>query len=110
MAEAFSGGENHGYRTFRSNAQAVAACAVVSAALGTVAPPTGQLPAAVHCVHCDVLHGLTVYTWNDALPACPSVKCLFSVETWPPKIERGGDPAWGHLPQHPRALPDTFLP
>ena len=66
MAEAFFGGENHGYLTLRSNAQAVAACAMVSAALGTVAPPPGQLPAAIHCVHCDVLRGLTVYTRNDA--------------------------------------------
>ena len=44
MAEAFSGGASHGYLTFRSNAQAVAACDVVSVALGTVAPPPGQLP------------------------------------------------------------------
>ena len=41
VAEAFSGGAKHGYLTFRSNAQAVAACAVVSAALGTVAPQPG---------------------------------------------------------------------
>ena len=66
VAEAFFGGENHGYLTFRSNAQVVAACAVVSAALGTVAPPPGQLPAVVHCVHYDVLCGLKVHTRNDA--------------------------------------------
>ena len=67
VAEAFSGGENNRYLTFRSNAQAVAACAVVSVALGTVAPPPRHLPAAAHCVQYDVLRGLMVYTWNDAL-------------------------------------------
>ena len=66
MVEAFFGGENHGYLTFRSNAQAVAARTVNSATLGTVAPPPGRLPAAVHCVHYDVMCGLTVYTRHDA--------------------------------------------
>ena len=37
-----------------------------AAALGTVAPPLGQLLAVVRHVHYDVLHGLTAYTWNDA--------------------------------------------
>ena len=55
----------HGYLTFRSNAHAVVACAVVSAALGTGAPQPGQLPAAVHCVHCDVTCDLIVYTLDD---------------------------------------------
>ena len=32
---------------------------VVSATLGTVAPQPGQLPAAVHYVHCDVTRDLT---------------------------------------------------
>ena len=41
MAEAFCGGEIHGYLTFRSNGQAVAACALVIGALGTVAPQQG---------------------------------------------------------------------
>ena len=67
MAEAFHGGENHGYLTFRTHAQALAACAVVSAALGTVAPPPGRLPAAVHCVSNGVVRGLTVHTRHDAL-------------------------------------------
>ena len=66
VAQALSGRENHGCITFRSNAQAVAAFIVVSVALGTVAPQRGHLPAAVHCVHCDILRGLTVYTRNDA--------------------------------------------
>ena len=56
VAEAFYGGENHGYLTFRTNAQAVAACTLVSAALGTVAPPPGHLSAAIHCL----MRGLTV--------------------------------------------------
>ena len=67
VVEAFHGGENHGYLTFRTNAQALAACAVVSAALGTVAPPLGRLPAAVHCVSQGVIRGLTVHTRHNAL-------------------------------------------
>ena len=62
VAEAFYGGENHGYLTFRAHTQALAACAVVSAALGTVAPPPGRLPAAVHCVNRSVIRDLTVHT------------------------------------------------
>ena len=88
VAEALSGGDNHGYPTFRSNAQAVAACVVASAALGTVAPPPGQLPAAVHCVHYNILRGLTVYTRNDTpaegqqeVPRRPPAR------RWPPLIE-----------------------
>ena len=65
--EAFHGGENHGYLTFRAHAQALAACAVVSAALGTIAPPPGPLPAAVHCVSHSVVWDLTVHTRHDAL-------------------------------------------
>ena len=53
VAEAFSGGEMHGYLTFCSNAQAVAACAVVSVALGTVAPQPGQVPAWPHGVYAE---------------------------------------------------------
>ena len=59
VAEAFYGGENHGYLTFRAHTQALAACAVVSAALGTVAPPPGRLLAAVHCVNRSVIRDLT---------------------------------------------------
>ena len=66
MAEAFSREEMHGYLTFLSNDVAMAACAVVIAALGAIAPQPGQLPAAVRCVHCDVTCGLIVYTRNDA--------------------------------------------
>ena len=66
VAEAFYGGENHGYLTFRAHTQALAACAVVSAALGTVAPPPGRLPAAVHCVNRSVIRDLTVHTQRDA--------------------------------------------
>ena len=66
MVEALSGGENHGYLTFHSNAQALVACVQVSAALGMGAPPPGQLPAAVHCVHYGYLRGPTVCTRNDA--------------------------------------------
>ena len=66
VAEAFYGGENHGYLTFRAHTQALAACAVVSAALGTVAPPPGRLPAAVHCVNRSVVRDLTVHTQRDA--------------------------------------------
>ena len=67
VAEAFHGGENHGYLTFRARTQALAACAVVSAALGTVAPQPGRLPAAVHCVSHSVVPDLTVHTRHDAL-------------------------------------------
>ena len=42
VAEPFSGGENHCYVILRSNAQAVAACVVVGAAVGTVAPAQGS--------------------------------------------------------------------
>ena len=66
VAEAFYGGENHGYLTFRAHTQALAACAVVSAALGTVAPPPGRLPAAVHCVSRSVVRDPTVHTQRDA--------------------------------------------
>ena len=66
VVEAFSRRGDCGYLTSRSNAQAVTACAVISAALGTVALPRGQLPAAVRCVHYDILGGLTVYRRNDA--------------------------------------------
>ena len=66
VAEEFYGGENHGYLTFRAHTQALAACAVVSAALGTVAPPPGRLPAAVHCVDRSVIRDLTVHTQRDA--------------------------------------------
>ena len=66
VAEAFHGGENHGYLTFRAHSQALAACAVVSAALGTVAPPPGRLPAVVHCVSHSVVRDLTVHTQQDA--------------------------------------------
>ena len=66
VAEAFYGGENHGYLTFRAHTQALAACAVVSAALGTVAPPPGRLPAAVHCVSRTVVRDLTLHTQRDA--------------------------------------------
>ena len=66
VAEAFYGGENHGYLTFRAHTQALAACAVVNAALGKVAPPPGRLPAAVHCVNRSVVRDLTVYTQRDA--------------------------------------------
>ena len=66
VAEAFYGGENHGYLTFRAHTQALAACAIVSAALGTVAPPPGRLPAAVHCVNRSVIRDLTVHTQQDA--------------------------------------------
>ena len=66
MAKAFYGGENHGYLTFRAHTQALAACAVVSAALGTVAPPPGRLPAAVHCVSQSVVRDLTVHMQRDA--------------------------------------------
>ena len=65
VAEAFCGGEMHGYLTFRSNAHAVAACTVVSAALGTAAPQPRQVSAIVHGVHCDVTRDLTVYTHDD---------------------------------------------
>ena len=61
VAEAFHGGENHGYLTFRAHA-----CAVVSAALGTVASPPGRLPAAVQCVSRSVVRDLTVHTRQDA--------------------------------------------
>ena len=48
VAEAFHGGENHGYLTFRAHTQALAACAVVSAALGRgsapARPPAGGRP------------------------------------------------------------------
>ena len=67
VAEAFHGGENHGYLTFCTQAQALAACAVVSVALGTVAPPPGRLPAAVHCVSHGVVRDLTVHARHDAL-------------------------------------------
>ena len=67
VAEAFHGGENHGYLTFRAHAQALAACAAVSAALGTVAPPPGRLLAAVHCVSHSVVRDLTVHTRQNAL-------------------------------------------
>ena len=53
----------HGFLTFRSHT--VAACAVVTAALGTVTPPPGQLPVAVHCVHYEVTDSLTVYKRNN---------------------------------------------
>ena len=66
VAEAFYGGENHGYLTFRAHTQALAACAVASPALGTVAPPPGRLPAAVHCVNRSVIRDLTVHTQRDA--------------------------------------------
>ena len=66
FAETFHGGDNHGYLTFRTNAQAVAACAVVSTALGTVAPPPCQLLAAIHCVNHGVMRRLTVYTRHNA--------------------------------------------
>ena len=67
VAEAFHGGENHGYVTFRAHAQALAACAVVTSALGTVAPPPGRLPAAVYCVSHGVVRDLTVHTRQDAV-------------------------------------------
>ena len=65
VAEAFSGGEMHGYLTFLSHAHAVAACPVVSAALGTATTQPGQLPAAVHCVHCDVMRHCLVHKHDD---------------------------------------------
>ena len=95
VAEAFHGGENHGYLTFHAHAQALAACAVVSAALGTVAPPPGRLPAAVHCVSHSVIRDLTVHTRQDALgegrrdtlsagDATPRADCpsLTEVDVW----------------------------
>ena len=63
VIEATSGAEMHWYLT--SNAHAVVACGVASAALGMAAPLPGQLPAAVHCIHCDVPCGLTVYPRGD---------------------------------------------
>ena len=63
VAEAVYGG---GYLTFRAHTQALAACAVVSAALGTVAPPPGRRPAAVHCANHSVVRDLTVHTRQDA--------------------------------------------
>ena len=66
VAEAFHGGENHGYLTFCAHTRALAACAVVSAALGTIAPLPGRLPAAIHCVSRSVVRGLTVHTRQDA--------------------------------------------
>ena len=66
VAEAFHGGENHGYLTFRAYAQALAACAVGSAARGTVAPPPGRLPAPVHRVSHSVIRDPTVHTRQDA--------------------------------------------
>ena len=41
VAEAYSVGEMHGYLIFQTNREAVAACAIVSAALWTVAPRQG---------------------------------------------------------------------
>ena len=41
VAEAHSAGEVHGYLTFHIHRQVGAACAMVSAALGTVAPRLG---------------------------------------------------------------------
>ena len=86
VVDAFYGGENHGYLTFRTNAQAVAACAVVSAALGTVAPPLGRLLAAIHCVNHGVMRGLTVYTQRDA-PAEGRRETLPAQEA-PPRTDR----------------------
>ena len=83
VAEAFYGGENHRYLTFRAHTQALAACAVVSAALGTVAPPPGRLPAAVHCVNRSVIRDLTVHTRRDA-----------------PGEERHDTPSAGAAPPH----------
>ena len=66
VAEAFHGGENHGYLTFRAHTQAPAVCVVVSAALGTIAPPPGRLPAAVHCMSQSVVRDLTMHTRQGA--------------------------------------------
>ena len=93
VAEAFYGGENHGYLTFRTNAQAVAAWAKVSAALGTVAPPPGELPAAIHCVYYNVVCGLTVYTRPDA-PAEGQRETLPAQEA-PPRTDRPPPPPHG---------------
>ena len=70
-------------RAFRAHTQALAACAVVSAALGTVAPPPGRLPAAVHCVNRSVIRDLTVHTQRDA-----------------PGEERHDTPSAGAAPPH----------
>ena len=53
--------------TSQTNAQALAACAVVGVALGTPAPQPGRLLAAAHCVNQGVMRGLTVYTRHNAL-------------------------------------------
>ena len=91
VAEAFYGEENHGYLTIRSNTQVVAVCFVVGAALGKAAPPQGWLPAAIHCVHYDVMCGLTVYKRHDT-PAEGRRETLPSEEAprrtdWPPLTE-----------------------
>ena len=115
MAEAFSAGENHGNLTFRSNAQAVAACVVVSAAPGTVAAPPGQLPAAVHYVHYDVLRGPTVYTWNDA-PAEERREALPTQAApprsdWPPLTKAGVRSLIDHaVGQPPHVAPSQVGP
>ena len=66
MAEAYSGGEMHWYLTFQVHHQAVAACAVVSAALGTITARPGQQPAVVNCVPHATVHPATVYGRHGA--------------------------------------------